>query len=559
MSTLQHPHRGPRIFLTGFSGSGKSAVGRRAAGLLGWEFVDADEALVAQAGRPIDRIFAEDGEEAFRALEREVIAGLAARERIVVSTGGGAMVQDACRSLMLDAGLVVCLDARPETLFARLSAVPVPDGAAETMVRPMVEGGGLARVEGLKRERQWAYALAHWTVPTDALNVEQAAFEVARAWRRFGAAHAWEADPLLAATVTVEQGAYPLFVGWDVLEAGFAERLAACGGANGRAFIISDTHVVHPYARAVQHALHRAGVEMGMFTIPPGEEHKTLATAQVLYEWLAERRVERRDVIIAVGGGVVGDLAGFVAATMLRGVRVVQVPTSLTAMVDSSIGGKTAVDLPAAKNLVGAFHHPLFVFADVAALRTLPERVLTEGWAEALKHGMALDAGLVETYEREADRLLALDPELMTEVVARNAAIKGRIVTEDERETSGRRMLLNYGHTMGHGIEAAAGFHHYLHGEAVAIGMTGAARLGAAHGVTPEHVVARQAALLERYGLPNAYEGVEPETAWEAMGRDKKAAAGRLSWVLLEEVGRAGVYRDVPAELAERTLRELRA
>ena len=547
-----------RIFLIGFSGVGKSAVGRSVGRLLGWEFADADELIVERAGKAVERIFGEDGEPAFREMERAAIAELAARRNVVVSTGAGSVMLDESREAMLRAGLVVALEARPETIYARLTSIAKREGA-EAMVRPMLRSDDpLGRIEWLKRERQWAYALAHWVVPTDGVGVEQAALEVVRAWRKIGAADAWHGDPDLAATVTVDAGAYPVFVGWDTLEAQLGPRLAE-SGFSGRAYIICDSHVVHPYGRAAQRSLHKAGIEMGMFTFPAGEASKSLATATALYEWLASRRVERRDAIVAVGGGVVGDLAGYVAATFLRGIRLVQAPTSLTAMVDSSIGGKTGVDLPVAKNMVGAFHHPAMVLADVSALRTLPERALREGWAEAIKHGLALEASLVDVYEERAESLLALDPELTTEVVARNAAVKARIVTEDERETSGRRQLLNYGHTIGHGIEAAAGYDAYLHGEAVAIGMTGAARLGMTEGVTPAELVERQASLLARFGLPSSYAGVAPEAVIDAMSRDKKTSAGQVSWVFLDGVGRSSLHRGVPPESVERVVRELMA
>ena len=547
-----------RIFLIGFSGTGKSAVGRRVARLLGWRFVDADEWIVEHAGKPVEQIFADGGEEAFRALECEAIAHLATQEGIVASCGGGAMVQDVCRSTMLDAGLVVALDARPETIYARLVAAPSGD-EAEAMVRPMLAAGEsdpLERIESLKRERQWAYALAHWTVSTDAMSVEQAAHEVERTWRRLGRPQVWTGDPQLATTVTVESGAYPVFVGWGILEDQVGARLHAAG-LTGRAFILCDSNTVHPYGRVVQRSLHAAGIEVALFTLPAGEASKSLETASVIYGWLAERRAERRDTIVAVGGGVVGDLAGFVAATYLRGIRLVQVPTSLTAMVDSSIGGKTAVDLPAAKNLVGAFYHPELVLADVSALATLPDRALREGWAEALKHGLALDRGLTDTYEAKAEALLALEPELTAEVVARNAAVKARLVSEDERETSGLRTLLNYGHTIGHAIEAAAGYDRYLHGEAVAIGMTGAARLGMLQGVTPADLVERQAALIQRFGLPSSYAGVDGAAILDAMSRDKKVAAGDVTWVLLDEAGHAALHRDVPRDAVERVVSEL--
>ena len=550
---------GNRIFLIGFSGTGKSAVGRSVARLLGWAFADADELIVERADKSIDRIFADDGEPAFRRLERDIIVEMTTRERVVISTGAGSVMHDDSLGTMLASGLVVALEAHPETIYKRLSSIAEEDGA-EAMVRPMLRSGGsddpLGRIESLKRERQWAYARAHWTVTTDAMSAEQAAHEVVRAWRKLGAAQTWRDDPDLAATVTVEQGAYPVFVGWGTLERQLGQRLAE-SGFTGRAHIICDTNVVHPYGRAAQRSLHAADIEMGLFTFPAGEASKSLETATVLYEWLAEHRVERGDVIIAVGGGVVGDLAGYVAATFLRGIKLVQVPTSLTAMVDSSIGGKTAVDLPVAKNMVGAFHHPMMVLTDVSALTTLPERALREGWAEAIKHGFALEAPLVDFYEQHAEALLSLDPELTTEAVARNAAVKARIVTEDERETSGRRMLLNYGHTIGHGVEAAAGYDAYLHGEAVAIGMTGAARLGMMEGVTSAEIVEHQATLIARFGLPSSYAGVAPEAIIQAMSRDKKTTAGQVSWVFLEEVGRAVTRKGVPVERVAEVVRDL--
>ena len=547
-----------RIYLIGFSGAGKSAVGRSTARLLGWRFEDADERIVERAGKPVERVFAEDGEPAFRELERATIAEFAREEHVVVSTGAGSVMHDQSLGGMLSSGLVVALEARPETVYRRLSHIAELDGA-EAMTRPMLQSDDpLGRIESLKRERQWAYAHAHWTVHTDDLTVEQAALEVVRAWRRLGAPSAWEDDPELAATVRLEQGAYPVFVGWDTLEDQLGRRLAQMG-LSGRAFIVCDSNVVHPYGRAAQRSLHAAGIEMGLFTFPAGEASKNLATATVLYEWLAERRAERRDAIVAVGGGVVGDLAGYVAATFLRGIRVVQAPTSLTAMVDSSIGGKTGVDLLVAKNMVGAFHHPAMVLTDVSALRTLPERALREGWAEALKHGLALEAGLVDLYEEHADALQSLDPELTTRAVAWNAAVKARMVSADEREMSGLRQLLNYGHTIGHGLEAAAGYDAYLHGEAVAIGMTGAARLGMLEGVTPPDLVERQASLIARFGLPSAYTGVEPEAILEAMSRDKKTTAGQISWVLLDGVGSSRTHRGIAPERVAGVVRELGA
>ena len=555
----------PRLFLIGFSGTGKSAVGRRAAALLGWDFADTDEAIVQAAGKPIPQLFAEEGEQGFRRREQDALRRLLDRQRVVVSTGGGLPLDPENRRLMEAAGLVLALDARPETIEARLAAVSVESAGharAEEMARPMLRPGSgerpVERIAALKRERQWAYSLAAWTVQTDALSVEQAAHEAARAWRRLGTATLHRAAPQVAAVVVGGEGAYPVVVGWDILEEQAGQRFVEAG-LQGKAYLVCDQNVLHPYGRLVQRSLTAAGVEAHLFTFPPGEASKSLAMAARVYEWLAEMRAERRDAVVAVGGGVAGDLAGFAAATYLRGMPVVHAPTSLTAMVDSSIGGKTAVDLDAGKNLVGAFHQPALVLADVSALTTLPPRELLEGWAEALKHGLALDAPLVDVYESQAEALLALEPQLTAEVVARNAAIKARVVTEDERETGGVRTLLNYGHTIGHAVEAASGYGRYLHGEAVAVGMTGAARIGAAHGVTPPDAVQRQQALLERFGLPSAYDAIDPAAILEAMTRDKKVSAGAISWVLLDGVGSASVRRNIDAETVREVVEGLRA
>jgi 3-dehydroquinate synthase len=282
-----------------------------------------------------------------------------------------------------------------------------------------------------------------------------------------------------------------------------------------------------------------------------------MAMAQSIYAWLIEHRVERGHAIVALGGGMVGDLAGFVAATVLRGIALVQAPTSLLAMVDAAIGGKVAVDLPEGKNLVGAFYQPRLVAADPSMLATLPERARIEGWAEAAKHGLILDEALFRTFEARADALLALEPDITTQVIRRSMAIKADVVSRDERETTGLRMLLNYGHTIGHAIEVTAGYGRYLHGEAVAIGTMGAALISARVAGLPPSDVERQRRLLERLRLPTRAEGLDAEAVLSAMSRDKKVEAGAIRWVLLEAIGRAVIRQDVPAELVRQVVREL--
>ena len=362
-------------------------------------------------------------------------------------------------------------------------------------------------------------------------------------------------DPDLAATVHHSGGSYPVVAGWGIIDQ-LGDRLVDLG-INSPAYIITDENLMNRYGRRAQRALQRRGIAAHCFIIPPGEPSKTNNLAQAIYQWLVGLRAERGHAIIAVGGGVVGDLAGYVAATFLRGVPFVQVPTSMAAMVDASIGGKVAVNLPQGKNLVGAFYQPKAVLADVQALSTLGKRELSEGWAEAIKHGFILDASLVDVFEEHAEALMNVEPEIATEVIRRSMAIKADVVSQDERETLGIRILLNYGHTIGHALESSTEYGRFMHGEGVAIGMMGAAKMAQEMGLLDQAVVDRQFALLQRFNLPTAAPGVPVDDIRRAMSLDKKVADGANRWVMLEEVGRAVVRRDVPVELVDKTVRGL--
>ena len=363
------------------------------------------------------------------------------------------------------------------------------------------------------------------------------------------------ADPDLVAEVQHSGGSYPIVSGWGIIDE-LGQRLGDLGIISP-AYIITDSNVMNLYGRKVQLALQKAGIAAHCFIIPAGESSKSFQLAQAIYDWLVERRAERNQAIIAVGGGVVGDLAGFVAATFLRGMPFVQVSTSMAAMVDASIGGKVAVNLPQAKNMVGAFYQPKGVFADVQTLSTLGKRELSEGWAEAIKHGFILDPGLVDVFEEHAESLMELEPEVSAEVIRRSMAIKAEVVSQDERETLGIRILLNYGHTIGHALESSTDYGRFLHGEGVSVGMMGAIRIAREMGMVSEAVVERQRSLLERFGLPIQAPGVVLEDVLRAMSLDKKTVSGSNRFVLLEDVGKAVVRNDVPRELVEATVGEL--
>ena len=327
-------------------------------------------------------------------------------------------------------------------------------------------------------------------------------------------------------------------------------------GLDGKVYIISDQQVWSHFGPTLAAALTDNGFTVRTKTIAGGEQAKTFKQAEVLYTWLAAERAERRDTIVALGGGVVGDLAGFVAATYLRGVALVQVPTSVVAQVDSAIGGKTAVDLPAGKNIVGAFHEARITLIDTQTLASLPARDLRAGWAEVLKTTLLFDPPLFE--QLEAYDASDVPPDLRREVVSRCATWKQKLVREDPKER-GPRMLLNLGHTIGHALEAATGYARYMHGEAVAVGLVGAAWLSTKVGGLSPVEADRIEAALQRSQLPVRYPEVTPAALWQAAQSDKKVSRATIRWILLEAIGHPVIRQDVPEAEVHLVLSDLRA
>jgi len=353
--------------------------------------------------------------------------------------------------------------------------------------------------------------------------------------------------------VPLGERSYSILIGPGVLSRlGLECRKLALGR---RCAIISDRNVAPRYARAAAQTLVAAGFEPILITLPPGETAKSLAIVQRCYDQLAAHRFERSSFLVALGGGVVGDLTGFVAATYLRGIPFVQAPTTLLAQVDSSVGGKVGVNLKAGKNLVGAFHQPRVVLCDLHTLRTLPPRELHAGLAEVIKYGIIHDEALFEILEKEMPGLLALSPSILGPVIARCCEIKAEIVSEDETET-GRRAILNFGHTIGHAIENSAGYGRYLHGEAIAIGQVAAARLSHEVLRLSAESVARIQHLFEQAGLPTQIR-LSPALrlrVLSAMKLDKKVSGGQIKFVLAEKIGKVRWGQKVPAASIERTL-----
>src|SRR6516165_10307524 len=315
-----------------------------------------------------------------------------------------------------------------------------------------------------------------------------------------------------------------------------------CRGTS--AFVVTDQNV-EKVANGVLTSLQAAGFQTSLAVLPSGETQKSLKVASTLYDRLAEIPADRRTLVVAVGGGVIGDLAGFVAATFARGLPLLMVPTTLLAMVDSSVGGKTGVNHPSAKNLIGAFHQPVGVWIDTAFLATLPDRAYRSGLAEVVKYGIILDAEFFTYLETHADAILRREPEAVRHVVARSCRLKADVVEKDEREETGLRAVLNYGHTFAHAFETVGGYGAWLHGEAVAAGMVCAARLAELRGLIPHSITVRQSALLEAFGLPSTPGAWPVEELLSVMHSDKKTVGGHLRFVLPTRLGEVKPFENI--------------
>jgi 3-dehydroquinate synthase len=345
--------------------------------------------------------------------------------------------------------------------------------------------------------------------------------------------------------VDLGERSYPIVVGTHLVQR-LAEWLDT-GSLSRRLIIITHPRLKALYGGLVASGLKDHDLSPAFIMVPEGEESKSLERAGELYGELLERKIDRRTALVALGGGVIGDLVGFVAATVLRGVPYIQVPTTLLAQVDSSVGGKTAVNHPLGKNLIGAFYQPILVVADLATLTTLPAEEYLAGLAEVIKYGIIADKAFFEYMEEKVELLSSMDPEALEHAVVTSCALKAKVVEKDERE-AGLRAILNFGHTIAHAVEAVDEFKNVRHGLAVAMGMACAARLSAAVGTCSEEDAQRVVACLEAYGLPTLLPPMEPEALWETMTLDKKVRGDTVRLVMMEKLGSVGLYEDIPRE-----------
>ncbi len=500
-------------------GTGKSTVGKVLAEKLDWPFFDSDQKIEEAAGKSISRIFAEDGEAHFRQLEREVLAELSRKRQVVIATGGGSLLCEENRK-ELSRGLLFVLDANLPSISRRIEK----DGA-----RPL-----LSRIEPLYQERKKLYLGFPFHLETEGRTPREIAetlLELLSSEKK-------------TLSVSLGERSYPI-----LLESG---GIAGIGNflsqrvLSRHCLLVSDENVFPLYGSSVRQSLEDAGFSVHSAWIPAGEKSKSLEKAEELFRRLIENRFDRRSPIIALGGGVVGDLAGFVASTYQRGVPFFQIPTSLLAQIDSSVGGKVAVNHPLAKNMIGTFHQPQGVIIDPLCLLSLSEREFKSGLAELVKYGVILDEELFSSIEKNLPFLRARKSEFLLPLISRACELKAGIVEKDEREND-LRAILNFGHTLGHAIEAIAGYGTFTHGEAVAIGMVKAGELAVLSGF-PAQDQRRLKNLLEAIGLPTRIPELSSKALLEAMAMDKKNQGDSISMVLPLRLGRADLPRAIDHE-----------
>lgn len=336
--------------------------------------------------------------------------------------------------------------------------------------------------------------------------------------------------------VKLAERSYPIFIGTQTLDR-MAESLNELLTGWSQAILICDERIVETIGKTVAECLVRSKRRVATLVVPSGEENKSIANLSLLWGRLLEEKADRKSVVVAIGGGVVGDLAGFAAASYMRGLRFIQVPTTLLAMVDSSVGGKTGINLPSAKNMIGAFWQPHAVWIDTSTLDSLPDREFRSGLAEVVKYGVILDETFFDYLEEHAEAILTRSHEHIQHIVRRSCELKAQVVSQDERETTGLRAILNYGHTFGHAIEAKTSYGRFLHGEAISIGMTMAGQLALRLELWPNACQQKQTRLLRKLGLPTGFSEVPAEQLVEAMQLDKKTEHGKLNFILPTRMG----------------------
>ncbi len=512
------------VVLIGFRGAGKSTLGKSLAEKLSLHFLDLDAAIVEKAGRPLPEIFEKFGEAGFRKLEAAAIAGLAGTQDSVIACGGGAVLDPENVRQLRALGKVIHLTASPEALHARLLRHP--------QARPKLTAlDDFEEVKTLAKGRKTLYeAAADGSLDTTKLSVEEAAKQLAAL-----AGVKDKAQAAVSLSIQPQPQACDIRIGRDALSV-LPVVLRDCkASAVG---VLVSKKVARLHGKRLEGLLKETGLPFVVVEVPDGENAKRMAVAEKTCARFLGAGLDRSSVVLGFGGGTVCDLAGVVTGLFMRGVKLVLVPTTLLAMVDASVGGKSAVNLPSAKNAVGLFKQPLAVLSDSALLDTLPKRELLIGFAEAVKHGAIADKSLLEFIDAHAAQLLAREEPLLAEFIARNVRLKAALVEQDPFER-GPRKALNFGHTLAHALEALGSFKGLSHGEAVAIGLCFEARLSTSLGGLSTEETAFLCRLLAKLGLPTGFPAaVDRDKLLARMAFDKKNAQGEIHFALPQTLGR---------------------
>ena len=541
-NTLQDRRTSGTIILVGMMGAGKTTVGKLLAKQLGKTFIDSDEEIQRRTGVTIPHIFDVEGEAGFRMRESGVIQELLKQDNIVLATGGGAIISAQNRAMMKQNGLVVYLKSSVHDLWQR---------TRHDHNRPLLQTENpRARLQELHDQRDPLYMeAADMVIHTGKQSVQVLLERLQKKLEELKQMTTNE-NTIQTLNVGLAERSYPIHIGSDLLK---RVELLLPHIPHKRTIIVSNTTVAPLYLQQLTEGLRSSGVEVQSIILPDGEQYKNGESLNTIYDALLSARSERSTPLIALGGGVIGDITGYAAATYLRGVPFIQIPTTLLSQVDSSVGGKTGINHPLGKNMIGAFYQPRVVLADTTTLDTLPDKELRAGLAEVIKYGLSLDLPFLEWLEANIDKLLARDTAALQYAIARSCQNKAEVVGADERE-SGKRALLNLGHTFGHAIENGMGYGAWLHGEAVAAGTIMATDLSQRLGWLNAQDAVRVRKLFERTGLPVISPRLGVDKYIQLMGLDKKVADGKIRFVLLKSLGHAVMTGEVPQTLLEQTL-----
>ncbi|OFW87926.1 MAG: 3-dehydroquinate synthase [Alphaproteobacteria bacterium RIFCSPHIGHO2_02_FULL_46_13] len=546
------------IVLVGLMGAGKTTVGRILADMLGWPFFDSDDEIVRAAGKSISAIFEEEGEPAFRDLERITIRGLLRNRRCVIATGGGSISVPETASMILEGSVCLWLDA----------SVPVLVERTKGSDRPLLKHGDPAEVLGMLLEkRRSTYMQAHLHILDDNLDPDDMASRILMQICEYLFDHNSIEDvekhvpQALCLTVSLFDRSYPIFIGANLLHD--IDVWLSHEFHGRKAFIITDYNVRAAVTDKFQAAITPHMKSVAVMELPPGEQTKSFDRFQVVVEWMIENGIKRDSIVFAVGGGVIGDLTGFASSAVLRGVEFIQVPTTLLSMVDSSVGGKTGINSKFGKNMIGAFYQPRAVVIDMEVLSTLPAREWLAGYAEIVKTALLGDSDFFTWLEINANKILEKNPVTVMRAIEKSCHMKAEIVAQDEHEENGMRAKLNLGHTFGHAFENLCGYGStLLHGEAVGVGLVLAARLSHALGHLSEKDVMRITYHLSKMGLKTEIRdiglpaGTTVDQIIDLMRKDKKSTQNGMVFVVLTRIGDVELVYDVPEEMVEKIIRE---